>query len=193
MKFFKKQIPQQTNPDNQLMEDEKKRLIPLIEQEVQARLADYQAELIMNKIIEKVRRIKFVHMNELDYQYELMKSTVFYMEMSKSLQRSLADKLRGDTSTESVSDMKKRTNREIEKLIETHYEDFYTKYLNHPEGLNGLERAYQENLLQYEALKKLLSDISVADFQTIDDLPKRWIVRRMAGECRRWVDEVMYL
>ncbi|TFE04026.1 hypothetical protein [Jeotgalibacillus salarius] len=194
MSFFRKNNGStEKRCDQEAIDLEKKRLTPIIEKEIHHLLELTDRHDIMDKVIEKIRRMKYVHIDETDYKYELLKSTVFYIEMIRLLQRTLADRLRTFSQSASLADLKKQTNQEIETAIEKHYEDFHTKYLTSPEGLTGLERTYQENLLLYESLKKINQHIDPTHFQTIDQLPKRWIVRRMNDECRKWVDEVMYL
>ncbi|WP_404405239.1 hypothetical protein [Jeotgalibacillus malaysiensis] len=190
MPFFKKRTaepvaalklePEKTTLGRQIAEDVDRELQPLRELN------------LIRMVEEKKEQLKYLHPEADEYKYEILKRTVFYVEVIRELQRLLAETLRGNEPAIDIKQIKRETAAHIEEAIARHYDHFFKHYLSIDEGLQGLEEAYREHLLMYEWLKKLIPYYQQNQYRTTAALPKRWIVRRIEEECKRKTDELIH-
>ncbi|MDZ5711430.1 hypothetical protein [Jeotgalibacillus haloalkalitolerans] len=190
MSFFKRK--QNGEISKHPLEHEKEILGKKIAGDVDQALEHIQSLDLKYLIEEKIQKLRYLYPDINDYKYELLKRNVYYIEFIKELKRFLAEIFRGFVNEVDLGRVKQRISGQLDEAVSRHYDRFHEHYLSTDEGLQGLEQSFRENLLMYEWLKKLLPFYQRHHYSVSEDLPKRWIVRRIEEECKRKTDEVMF-
>ncbi|MBM7577830.1 hypothetical protein [Jeotgalibacillus terrae] len=191
MAFFKKKMIEEV-PTQDSLTEEKAILGKKISADVERELKPLLEKDMSSLIEENIKKLRYLYPDDNDYKYELLRRNVFYIEVTSELKRLLADLLRGYQVTVDLKTIKRQTTLQIEEAISRHYDHFYKHYLSIEGGLTGLEQTCRQNLLMYEWLKQLMPYYEHHQYKTSENLPKRWIVRRIEEECRRVSDEVIF-
>ncbi|KIL46661.1 hypothetical protein KP77_27880 [Jeotgalibacillus alimentarius] len=191
MAFFRKKMIEEL-PILDPLTEEKAILGKQISADVDRELKPLLEKDMSSLIEENIKKLRYLYPDDNDYKYELLRRNVFYIEVISELKRLLADLLRGYQVTVDLKAIKRKTTIQIEEAIGRHYDHFYKHYLSIEGGLTGLEQTCRQNLLMYEWLKQLMPYYQRHQYQTSENLPKRWIVRRIEEECRRVSDEVIF-
>jgi len=191
MMFFKRKKSPEIIKTSAI-DQEKARLTILIAKDVDEQLTRLSDENMLRLIELKRKQLIYLYPDVDDYKYELLKKIIFYLEVRKELQYYLAELLRGNSPDYDVKKIKHQVDAEIEEKIAIHYEQFFKKYLSSDGGIKGLEKEFIEALILYEWMKALIPFYRKNPYETIDELPKRWIARTIESECRRKADELVY-
>ncbi|AJD92284.1 hypothetical protein JMA_29670 [Jeotgalibacillus malaysiensis] len=201
MRFFKKKHIEEDSPDIILQNEIssiKLALSDQIEQQVEELTSSYNKQTLLAKLDEKLYLEKYKYPDVDTFKYEILKQTIFYKEMIKSLSMILAKVLRGDLKSEEDVDLilrltKKSVTEQMDQLLDKHYDYFFTKYLSIDEGIHGLEREYKEQMLKYEWFKEMYKFYVDHPLPVTDKVPVRWSVRRIEEVCFQKVSETIYL
>ncbi|WP_227394361.1 hypothetical protein [Jeotgalibacillus aurantiacus] len=192
MSFFKKQQSLEPVEMNQV-QTEKDRLSAMIEDDVSRQLRQINHVELIKLVENKQTQLNYIYSEPDDYKHELLKKIVFYIEMIKEIEFHLAECLRQNEHLADLQEFKRNLTSHIETHIQNHYDTYFKRYLSSDQGLKGLEKEYRETLMLYQLLLLLLPHYAKAPITVNDEIPKRWVVRKIKEECKRVVDEWLYI
>lgn len=196
----KKKDKSTEDTENQLINDEKKKLKLMVNNMVEGLLKPYSPESIKRSIKAQIDKKRYLNPSEDQYKYSLLRNLIYFLEVEKEIKRTLANLINGDKFS-SIPELDKhivaiqsRVRHSIEDLLTVNHDKYYHKYLVTKEGINGLEREFiDHSLLHSWFIDACMYVQSVDKLDIHKDITRRWVVSEIERTFMWKLSEYLYL